>query len=50
MVGVDVEQDSANHANIVGLPDREDDLVLAERLAGLLAKRSRNTVRLELKT
>jgi hypothetical protein len=40
-IGLDVEQDSANHANIVGLPYREDDLALAERLAGLLAKRSR---------
>ncbi|RUS93601.1 hypothetical protein DSM106972_095910 [Dulcicalothrix desertica PCC 7102] len=39
-VGLDVEQDSANHANIIGLPYQEDDLALAERLAGLLAKRS----------
>jgi hypothetical protein len=39
-IGLDVEQDSANHANIVGLPYREDNLADAERLAGLLAKRS----------
>lgn len=39
-IGLDVEKDSVNHANIVGLPHREDDLVEAERLAGLLAKRS----------
>ncbi|MEA5567258.1 hypothetical protein [Anabaena sp. UHCC 0399] len=39
-IGLDVEQDSVNHANIVGLPYREDDLAEAERLAGLLAKRS----------
>ena len=39
-IGLDVKQDSANHANIVGLPYREDNLADAERLAGLLAKRS----------
>ncbi|WYL98011.2 MAG: hypothetical protein HEQ35_26125 [Gloeotrichia echinulata IR180] len=39
-IGLDVEQDSRNHANIVGVPYREDDLAEAERLAGLLAKRS----------
>jgi hypothetical protein len=39
-VGLDVEQDSVNHANIVGLPYREDDLAEAERLAGLLARQS----------
>ena len=39
-VGLDVEQDSVNHANIVGLPYREDNLAEAERLAGLLAKQS----------
>jgi len=39
-IGLDVEQDTVNHANIVGLPHREDDLAEAERLAGLLAKRS----------
>ncbi len=40
-IGLEVEQDSVNHANIVGLPAREDDLAAAERLAGLLAKRSK---------
>lgn len=30
----------APHANVVGLPYREDDLAEAERLAGLLARRS----------
>jgi len=40
-IGLDVEQDSTNHANILGLPYREDNLAEAERLAGLLAKRSR---------
>jgi hypothetical protein len=39
-IGLDVEQDSVTHANIVGLPYRDEDLALAERLAGLLAKRS----------
>jgi hypothetical protein len=39
-IGLDVEQDSVNHANVVGLPYREDDLVKAERLAGLLARQS----------
>jgi hypothetical protein len=39
-IGLDVKQDLPNHANIVGLPHREDDLAEAERLAGLLAKRS----------
>jgi hypothetical protein len=39
-IGLDVEQNSRNHANIVGLPHREDKLAEAERLAGLLAKRS----------
>jgi hypothetical protein len=39
-VGLDVEQDSVNHANVIGLPYREDDLAEAERLAGLLAKQS----------
>ncbi len=37
-IGLDVEQDSANHANIIGLPYQEDNLAKAERLAGLLAK------------
>ena len=40
-IGLDVEQDSTNHANIIRLPYREDNLAEAERLAGLLAKRSR---------
>lgn len=39
-IGLDVEQDSTNHANIIRLPYREDNLAEAERLAGLLAKRS----------
>ncbi len=39
-IGLDVKQDSVNHANIVGLPHREENLALSERLAGLLAKRS----------
>ncbi|NJM72172.1 MAG: hypothetical protein HC862_19425 [Scytonema sp. RU_4_4] len=39
-IGLDVEQDSRNHGNIIGLPHREDELAEAERLAGLLAKRS----------
>lgn len=39
-IGLDVEQDSVNHANITWLPYREDNLAEAERLAGLLAKRS----------
>jgi hypothetical protein len=39
-IGLDVEQDSVNHANVVDLPYREDDLAEAERLAGLLARRS----------
>jgi hypothetical protein len=39
-LGLDIEQDSVNHANVVGLPCREDDLAEAEHLAGLLARRS----------
>jgi hypothetical protein len=39
-IGLNVEQDSANHANVMGLPHKEDDLAEAERLAGLLAKKS----------
>jgi hypothetical protein len=39
-IGLDVAQDAVNHANIVGLPHRDEDLARAERLAGLLAKRS----------
>ncbi|WP_199317310.1 hypothetical protein [Planktothricoides raciborskii] len=40
-IGLDVEQNSVTHANIIGLLHREDNLAEAERLAGLLAKRSR---------
>jgi hypothetical protein len=40
-IGLDVEQDSVTHANIIRLLHREDNLAEAERLAGLLAKRSR---------
>ncbi len=39
-IALDAEQDSANHAHIVGLPYWEDNLAEAERLAGLLAKQS----------
>jgi hypothetical protein len=39
-IGLNVEQDKVNHANIVGLPYKEDDSTQAERLAGLLAKKS----------
>jgi hypothetical protein len=39
-ISLDIEQDSLNHANITGLPHQEDNLAEAERLAGLLAKRS----------
>jgi hypothetical protein len=39
-IGLDVKQDTVIHANITGLPDRDQDLAKAERLAGLLAKRS----------
>jgi hypothetical protein len=39
-IGLDVDRDSIDHANIVGLPDREDNLAEAERLAGLLARSS----------
>jgi hypothetical protein len=40
-IGLDVIQDKFNHANIIGLPYRDDDFVEAQRLAGLLAKQSR---------
>jgi hypothetical protein len=40
-LGLEVEQDSPDHANITGLPYRAEDPARAERLAGLLAKRSR---------
>lgn len=46
-IGLNIEQDSKNHANIVGLPDREDNLAEAERLAGLLAKKSHLVWKLE---
>jgi hypothetical protein len=39
-IGLNVEQDKVNHANIMGLPYKKDDLAQAERLAGLLAKKS----------
>lgn len=39
-IGLDVEQDSLNHGNMIGLPNREDNLAEAERIAGLLAKKS----------
>lgn len=39
-IGLDVVPDALTHANIVGLPYREDDPDRAERFAGLLAKRS----------
>ncbi|MFB2938564.1 hypothetical protein ACE1B6_25220 [Aerosakkonemataceae cyanobacterium BLCC-F154] len=47
-IGLDVEQDSANHANIIGLLHREDNLVEAERFAGLLARRSHIVWKAEL--
>ncbi|PSB01375.1 hypothetical protein [Merismopedia glauca] len=37
-LGLDVVPDSPTHANIMGLPYREDDSALAERLADLLAQ------------
>jgi hypothetical protein len=40
-IGLDVEQDSPDHANIIGVPLLDEDDVEAERLAGLLAKQSR---------
>ena len=40
-IGLDVVPDSLNHANITGLPYREDDRDGAERFAGLLARQSR---------
>jgi hypothetical protein len=39
-IGLDVIADSPSHANIIGLPYREDDPAKAERLARLLAKQS----------
>jgi hypothetical protein len=40
-LGLDVVPDSKTHANIKGLPYREDNRAEAERFAGLLAKQSR---------
>lgn len=40
-IGLDVVPDSLYHANIIGLPYREDDRDGAERFAGSLAKQSR---------
>jgi hypothetical protein len=40
-LGLDIIQDKYNHANIIGLPYREDNLAEAQRLGGLLAKQSR---------
>ena len=39
-LGLDIIQDQHNHANITGLPYREDDLAEALRLASSLAKQS----------
>jgi hypothetical protein len=39
-LGLDIVQDKHNHANITGLPYREDNLAEAVRLASLLAKQS----------
>ena len=40
-IKLDVEQDEPTHANITGLPYKEDNETEAERLAGLLAKQAR---------
>jgi hypothetical protein len=40
-LGLDIVQNKPTHANIVGLPYREDDAPTAERLAGMLAQQSR---------
>ncbi len=40
-LGLDAVPDSASHAQIIGLPDVTDDRDRAERLADLLAERSR---------
>lgn len=40
-IGLDVQPDSPIHANITGLPCKEDNLIEAERLAGLLARQAR---------
>ena len=39
-IGLDVQCDSLVHANIIGLPT-EDNLLMAERFAGLLARQAR---------
>jgi hypothetical protein len=39
-LGLDVVPDSPSHANIIGLPYREDNRARAERLADLLAQQS----------
>lgn len=40
-IGLDVVQDTSDHASIINLPYIEDNRAEAERLAGLLAKQSR---------
>jgi hypothetical protein len=40
-ITLDIQQDSYDHANIVGVPYQHENPVEAERLAGLLAKQSR---------
>lgn len=40
-IALDVQQDSYDHANIVGIPYQQENPVEAERMAGLLAKQSR---------
>lgn len=40
-LGLDVVPDSPSHAQIIGLPSREDDFESAVRLARLLAQQSR---------
>lgn len=40
-LGLNVVPDSPSHANIIGLPYKEDDPATAERLADLLAQQSR---------
>lgn len=40
-LALDVVPDSTSHANIIGLPYREDDRFRADRLADLLAPISR---------
>jgi len=40
-IGLDVVIDESPHANIKGLPRREEDAAAAERFASLLAKQAR---------